>query len=229
MELKYLFKLLLKWLWLIVLVPVVAGGSIYYLKVYKVVPVYEATSTLFIINDKNDMRVSAIYGDITSGQNTVKNYSSIVKSKALLTKAVEELKLKDINISNLAQNVSLVFDDKYSFILSIKVRSENKQVAMNLANKLSELFVTTVEGLTEKNIVELLDNATLPTTPVSDRSKKDLAMAIAAGLFVAISIALVIEYLNSLKIVDENSIKKYLDLEVLGQTPYIKKVNGFSI
>ena len=107
MEIKYFFKLFIKWLWLIIIVPALAGAGAYYVSVYKTAHVYEAEATMYIVNTSNDpvTRITAVYGDIISAQNAVEYYGEIIKSKSTIYEALEELNLKKYSAERFSENI----------------------------------------------------------------------------------------------------------------------------
>lgn len=224
MELKYIFKLLLKWLWLIILIPALAGAGAFYICQYKTVPVFEAKATMYIANsvDEPEVRVTAVYGDITSAQKAVGNYAEIIKSKNAVNQALNELNLTEYPAERFLNNIKLVMPSKDSFIFGITVRDVDAELSASMANKLRDILVDRTNQFMSKSVLKSLDNAENPVFPINDKTNKNVSIAIMAGLLFSVVIIFVVEYLRSIIIKDEEDVQKYLGLPVVASIPYIK-------
>jgi len=223
MEIKYISKLFLKWLWLIVLLPVLAGSAAYYVNAYKTERVYEARATLYIVNSLNDPdRITAVYGDIISAQNAVRNYGEIIKSKSAINEALDELNLKEYSAEHFYGKINLVFPDRNSFVVGISVNNSNPKVARNMANKLSEILVGRTNELMQSSVIKMLDRAEIPSHPLNNQTRKNVSIAILAGIMFSVVIIFYIEYTDSVIIKDEKDALKYLGLPTLASIPYVK-------
>lgn len=223
MEIKYIFKLFLKWLWLIVLVPALAGAGAYYVSVYMTAHVYEAKATMYIVNSLSDPdRITAVYGDIISAQNAVRNYGEIIKSKNVINEALDGLNLKEYSAGRFSENISLVFSDRNSFVVGINVRDVNPKLASDIANKLSEILVERTDKLMQTPVIKILDRAEIPAYPSNDETRKNVSIAIMAGIIFCAVIIFFVEYAESVIIKDEEDALKYLELPTLAAIPYVK-------
>jgi capsular polysaccharide biosynthesis protein len=184
MEVKYVFKLLLKWLWLFVLIPVIAGAGAYYVSAYKTVYIYEAKATLYIVNSSDDPEpmITAVYGNIISAQNVVENYVDIIKSKSAINEALNKLNLKEYSAERFSGNINLIFPTMDSFVVGINVRDTDPKLASDMANKLSEILVDRTYKLMQISVIEILDRAEIPAYPANDKTKKNVSVAIMAGI-----------------------------------------------
>jgi len=226
MELKYIFKLFVKWLWLIVLVPAIAGAGAYYVSVYKTVPVYEAKATMYIYNSLSDARITAVYGDITSAQNAIRNYGEIIKSKSAINEALDRLNLKQYSAGRFSGNISVVFSEKNSFVVGINVKDVNPKLASDMANKLSEIFVDKTDMLMKMSIIKILDKAEIPIYSTNDKTKKNVGVAIMAGIIFCVVIIFIVEYAESVIIKDGKDVQKYLELPILAAIPNSKHIKA---
>ena len=224
MEIKYIFKLFIKWLWLIVLVPAIAGAGAYYVSVYKTVPVYEAKATMYILNSLSEARITAAYGDITSAQNAIKNYGEIIKSKSAINEALDGLNLTEYSAGRFLGNISVVFSEKNSFVVGINVKDVDPKLASDMANILSEIFVDKTDMLMKMSIIKILDKAEIPAYPTNDETKKNVSVATMAGIIFCVVIIFMVEYAGTVIIKDGKDVQKYLDLPVLATIPNAKYI-----
>ncbi|NSW91336.1 MAG: lipopolysaccharide biosynthesis protein [Firmicutes bacterium] len=217
MELKEYLNIIVKRIWLIVLLPVIAAMVSAYVSFYVMEPVYEANTTLYIINKSNGSELTIAYNDLLVGQQLVKDYKEIVKSRRITNEVIEELDLKNYTSSKLAEkiNVSAKNDTR---LIEIKVQDNNPQLATDIANKVAEVFTREVVKLMKVENINVVDTAQLPESPVKPRPMMNIAVAFIVGLLVAVGIAFIIEYLDdTIKTTDD--VEKYLGLTVLGTIP----------
>lgn len=230
MEIKYIFKLILKWLWLIVLVPILAGAGAYYVCTYRMIPVYEATATMYIVRSLDDPEggIIAVNGEIESAQNAIRNYSEIIKSKSVINEALNALNLKGYTVVDFEGNISLVYPDMYSFVIGISVKDVDPKLASDMANKLSEIFVDKTDRLMQMSVIKILDRAEVPDNPINDKTMRNVVVAIMAGFIFSAVIVFFVEYSESVIIKGEKDVLKYLELPALAAIPktkYIKTIN----
>lgn len=223
MEIKIFFKLILKWCWLLILIPLIASSIAIFISIYKTEPMYESSASILVVREGEDATIDDLYGAISIGQQTIRNYSGIIKSKSVLKESVNRLKLKNIPLGVLADNIDVVLGDRYSYILEVNVRNQSPELARDLANTVCDVFIEKIETIMQMQIVKILDSADLPTEPINDKTKKNVAVAAFGGFILAAALAFIIEYANSDIISNDDDVKKYLDLTVLGIIPVIKK------
>jgi len=229
MEIKYIFKLLLKWLWLIILIPGTAGFGAYYVSVYKTIPVYEAMATMCIVTPIAETRVTAVYGDINSAQNAVRNYGDMIRSNTMINEALAELGLNEYSAARFKSNISLVNADRSSFVVGLRVVDVDPRLAAEMANKITELFVDKANKLIHMPVIEILDWAEIPTRPVRNEIRKNVGVAVMAGILFCAVIIFIVEYSGSVIIKDVNDVQKYLEIPVLAAIPDMKGIKHLKI
>jgi capsular polysaccharide biosynthesis protein len=213
--------------------PALSGAGAYYMGTYNTVPVYEAEATLFIADSPNESedRATAVYGDILSAQNAMRNYSELIKSKSFIKEALDQLNLAEYPTERFVGNISIIFSERTSFVAGIRVRDIDPVLATDMANKLSEIFVDRMNTLMKMSVVRNLDIAEIPSSPMDNRTGRNVGIAAMAGMIFAAVIIFIVEYTGTMIIRSKEDIKKYLDMQVLAVVPktkYIKTLNSFS-
>lgn len=218
MELKEYFNIIVKRIWLIILLPTVTAIIAAYVSYYVMDPIYEANTTLYIINNRSgtsDMTIA--YNDLLVGQQLVNDYKEIVKSRKVTNKVIEDLDLTDWSPSRLAEKISVSAKNN-TRLIEIIVSDSNPQLAKDIADKLAEVFKSEAIELMKVENVNIVDTAQLPVNPVKPRHKMNIAVSFLVGLLAAVGIVFLVEYLDdTIKTADD--VGKYLGLTVLGTIP----------
>ncbi|MCR4435375.1 MAG: Wzz/FepE/Etk N-terminal domain-containing protein [Clostridiales bacterium] len=217
MELKQYFSIIYKRIWMVIALPLMAALASGYVSLCVLDKVYEADTTLYVINKKADSQSPIAYNDIMTGQYLVKDYRELVKSRTVTSTVIQELGIKDLTLEDLASNIS-VNSKNDTRIIEIKVQDKDPQRAAQLADKVGEVFINKVVDLMKVENVSIVDRAQTSSEPVKPRPGVNIAVAFFAGLMAAVGIAFLMEYLDD-TIKTSEDIEKYLDLTVLGTIP----------
>lgn len=217
MNLKDIINIIRKWIWIIILLPCVAGVASAYVSYVFYSPEYESTATLMVISKDTDPKIYLTYNDILAGQQLVKEYKEIIKSRVVTKAVVEELSLPDLDWTELAGLISVNSKDG-TRILEIKVKYKDSRTAALLANKVSEVFMRKVTELIKVENIQILDEAEITDIPIKAGHVKNIAIALLAGISVAVAIIFIIEELNDrLKTVED--VEDILNVKVIGVIP----------
>ena len=215
-DIKQIFRAVLKRWWLILLVPLVTSSIAAYVSFFVIDPVYEANATLYVISRQEAQQSTIQYNDMLVGQQLVKDYREIVKSRTVTSQVIEDLDL-DMSSKELAEKIS-VGSKNDTRIIEISVQDTDPDRASIIANKTCEVFMSKVKDLMKVENVEIVDNAISPETPVKPRPLLNIAIGMFLGLFVALGVIFLIEYLDD-TIKNSEDVEKYLGLPVLGTIP----------
>lgn len=215
-NLKELFQLAIKRWWILVVSAVVCAAAAGLVSFFVLDPVYQSDTTLYI--GKNlDTKTDLAYTDVMLGSQLVKDYREIAKSKLVVSAVIKELGLKDITADQLSGkiDVSLKNDTR---VIQITVQDTDPKMAMDVANKVADVFLVKAVDIMQVENVKVIDVAELPKTPVKPNKKMNVAIAFVLGLMVGAGIIFLLEYLDDTVKTPED-VKKYVDLPVIGTIP----------
>jgi capsular polysaccharide biosynthesis protein len=224
LDLKELLGMLIKRLWLIILLPVVAAAVAGYLNFMVFVPVYQANTTLLIVGLNNVTANSADSGssnmnieDIVAGQYLVSEYSEVIRSKRVTGAVVKSLNDGSITEEDLASMISISSVNE-TRLINIAIQDTDPVRAAKIADVVADVFSKEVGVLYNITNINIIDRAEVPTNPIAPEKKKNIAVAGLAALIIAIGIAFLIEFLdNTIKTSDD--VERHLGLHVLGSIP----------
>lgn len=217
MEIKQYLNIIIKRLWLIILLPVIAVAISAYVTIFVMDPVYESNTTLFIINKQQNPELAIAYSEIMVGQFLVKDYRELVRSRAVTGAVIEKMQLTGISPSGLAGKI-FVNSKNDTRIIEIRVQDEDPQMAGKIADATAEEFMVKIKELMKVENVDMIDKAEIPTAPVKPRASVNIAISLFVGLFTAMGLAFLIEYLDD-TVKTAEDIESQMNIPVLGTIP----------
>lgn len=196
MELKLYLRILLKRWWIILgtfvctLVPTL-------LLVNSQPWIYESDTT-FVIRPHSSFAVND--EDVVKALDTISRrveinttFAEVSSSSQVKTNAIEKLGLSAQERKGLSVNGKVIAGTN---ILKISVQGTDPHIVQDFANAVSEETVAYVSNLYDVFELEPLDEAELPTKPVSPNKALNLALGGSLGLFLGVGLIFLIEYLK---------------------------------
>lgn len=228
MELKeYLHILKKRWL-LIISVTLTCVFASAVVSFFLIKPTYQASISVVIGGNKEESssNTNQTYNDVMMYQKLVKTYSEFVKTRSVAEDAIEKLNL-DKTPAALLDMVSVAPKGDTEF-LTITVKSKDAYEARDIANQVAKSLKDITKDIKKVDNVQLVDDALLPSGPVSPKPLLNIAIALILGLFVSVGIVFLIEYLDN-TVKDTDELEKLLEVPVLGAIPMMedkKKARG---
>lgn len=182
-------------------------------------PVYQSSTTI-IVGRSNESEQAIEYNDIMLNQKLVDTYSVVVKSKAVLSKVITNLKLVETP-DQLKEKVSVspVSDTE---IIEIKVEDVDPKLATDIANDVAKVFMDNITELMKIDNVQIIDEAEVPTNPIKPNKKLNVLIAAVLGAMIGLGIVFLMEYLdNTFK--SPTDVEKHLGLSIIGVIPLIEE------
>ena len=136
MELRQLWPIIWKWLWLILLAMVLSATGAYITSQYAT-PVYRATTTL-LINEPTTVTAEAERSTILPGERLVRSYAERLTNRHVLQQVIDDtgLAMGSEDLEKLI-DVQLVRDTQ---LIELSVEHTNPATAMLIANQIPEAF-----------------------------------------------------------------------------------------
>lgn len=208
-----------KVLWIaIILVSSIIIGNIYTLITR--VPEYKSNASIVLVSENKDSNPSYNNSEQQLNKNLVGTYSQIIKSKTVLEKVIENLKLK-LNYNQLKNKITVQAVENTE-IIEIYVTDKNAEDATKIANETSKVFVDEINKFYKLNNVTILDEAVDATKPYNVNLIKDNAIYSVIGIVLSCGLIFIVFYFDSsVKTVDE--IENKIGLTVIGSVPKVGK------
>ena len=220
MEIKAYLNILIKRLWIVTLIPLLAAAAAFIVSFYVLEPVYESSMTLYVMNKVSDSRLKLAYDDILASQQLIKDCRELIKSKSMSKAAIEQLQITYLTPEDLAKKiiVNLKNDTR---ILEIKVRDANAVRAKEIVEKVSSLFVKRVQDLMLLEKVDVVDEAEIPVKPVEPKHLFNILVSLFTALILVVGTVFSLEHMDD-TIKDLEDVEKYLGLKVIATIPLLK-------
>lgn len=218
-DLGEVFLLLLNKAWLIILSAIV-GGIVFLSYTYAFIsPVYESQSMIYILTKSTSITSLA---DLQVGTQLTNDYVVFIKSRPVLDKVIENLKL-DMDYSQLSSKIA-VHNPNNTRILEIVVSDTNPEVAQMIVNELTDVACERVAVVMNTEAPSIVDYGHVATSPSSPSKVKNTAIGAILFMFVTCAI-IIIAYMMNDTIHSSEDVEKYLGLNTLGTIPLEEGVN----
>ncbi|MHB1132150.1 MAG: tyrosine-protein kinase domain-containing protein [Chloroflexota bacterium] len=139
MELRQYAALVWRWLWLLVLAAVLAGGAAYYVS-SQMTPIYRASTTLLVSQAQNPGTPD--YNSLLTGERLARTYGQLLEKRPVLETTIASLALP-LSPQKLAEivEVRVVRDTQ---LIELSVDHPNPDLAARIANTLAAAFIAQV-------------------------------------------------------------------------------------
>lgn len=183
---------------------------------FLITPMYQSSAMIYILG--NSTSVSGINLQL-SKQLTV-DYTILATSRPVVNEAIAALG-DDYTYGGIVGKTT-VENPSGSSILKITVTSSDPQEAADIANALAEATSNSVATVMNMDKPTTMEEASVPSAPVSPNLMKNVAMGGVAAALLACAV-IVIRFLLDDTIKTEEDIRKYLDLNTLASIPKERK------
>ena len=217
MTLLELLHLLRKHLRLVVLLPVACAlvmGVYSYLFMRNT---YTASTSMYVLALNQDTTASnSLSTDLSASQMISNDVSTLLTSDRALAETAEDLALEDLDDYDVS-----VTSETTSRVIGLTVTGPDPQTAADVANRL----VANVSGIAQEVMsiesVNPIDQATAPEAPSGPNRPLYVAVALMAGLFLAVAIVVVEDMLNT-KVRGQEEVEELLGIPVIGRIPAMR-------
>lgn len=189
-------------------------GCWYYTKNIQV-PKYKSQTSLVLVSANKEITSS----DLSLNKNLVSTYREIIKSRKIVEKVINNLKL-DIGIEELNKMINVKSTDDTELII-ISVVNEDKNLACNIANEIAKVFMDEVPHYYKIENINILDKAVIATRPYNVNIVKQYIIGVGSGFLIGSLIIFTIFYFDD-SIKKPEDIEEKIGLSVLSTVPKYK-------
>lgn len=218
-DLKELFKVILKRLWIVALCAVVLGASVYIYTVNFVTPQYQASVTIYVNNNSGNKDATYISSsDLAVALRLVDTYVNIIQSDTVLDKVIAETKLK-LSTEQVRSMISAEVMGETE-IFKVTVKAPNAQMSADLANAIATVAPNEIVTIIEGSSAKIIDYAKVPKTYSSPNYTLNTIVGAVVGAGLAI-VVLLMQMLMDARIKSEDDLTKICAIPVLGVIPQL--------
>ncbi|MEG0712664.1 MAG: Wzz/FepE/Etk N-terminal domain-containing protein [Niameybacter sp.] len=215
-SLQEIFMILWSKVVIIVLCTVIGGIAAFGVSNYVIDPTFTSRVSMYVNNNPNAETTVANINDINTSQKLVSTYIEILKSDNVLSKVCEATGLEytaaDVRkmMSASAVNGTEIFE--------VKVTAKDSEEAALIANTIAELAPEEIIRVVKAGSVELIDQAVPAEGPSSPNVLLNTLIGFMLGGVLSVLGVLVAAMLDN-RVKDEEDLKKYYDMPILGAIP----------
>ncbi|MCV3320373.1 YveK family protein [Pediococcus pentosaceus] len=180
-------------------------------------PKYAATSQILVNRKLSENMAGAQYQQNQADVQMISTYKDIITSPTVLRDVDNKMKGQpdyDSGIDNLKGSIA-ISSQQNSQVFSITAQSTNPNTAAKIANETATTFKQKVVKIMSVNNVSIVSKAAPSDTPVSPRTKLNIALGIIIGLLVGIGLAFLREF-SDRTVTSEEFLTEELGLKGLG-------------
>lgn len=213
-DLKELFFVLLRRIWIIILAGVGAGTLGFLASHFLLTPQYQTTTQVYILNKQAAATVT--YQDLQSSTQLTKDYMKLVKARPVLESVISTLDL-DMKYDDLASKIS-VSNPSDTRLLDITVEYSDPYMAKAIADSVRDISSKHIQDVMQIEQVNKSEDAYVPESPSSPNKLRNSILATLLGAFLA-AIVITILYIMDDTLKTPDDIEKYLEVSVLSSIP----------
>ena len=217
-DLKELFFVFWEKLWIILLSGIVLGIAAYFYTSVMITPQYASDGTVYILTRSNSNQ-QVTTGDLNMSAQLTSDFEELIISHTVLDEVIEQIDYEGLTFGSLKNKIT-VTNRTDTRILQITVTDPDPLMAKAIVDKVIEISSEKIKSIMDIEAVNLVDEGTLNSTPVSPSYKKNVLIGVLIGIVITTAIVIVM-YLLDDKIHTGEDIEKYLGLSVLGVIPEV--------
>ena len=219
-DLKELFYVIKRKLWIILLTGIVGavGFGLFTAMVMK--PVYTSSTMLYIVNKTTTLTSLT---DLQLGTQLTKDYKVLVTSRPVTGQVITNL---DLNLSHEQLVKKIKVDNPTDTrILTISVEDTDPYMAKSIADEFASVASARMAEIMDSAPPNIVEEAYLPTQKTKPSITTNTMIGGLAGVFLAGAIILVLFVMND-AIKTPEDVEKYLGLNTLATIPVFEGETG---
>ena len=188
---------------------VVAGG---YTKLC-ITSMYTATSSMLVTTQETTLTSIA---DLQLGSALTGDYSILATSRSVLEEVIEDLGL-NMNHHQLRGSITIT-NPEGTHIMEVTARSSDPETAKKIADTMAVVSAQYIKEKMEVAPPKIIEEAEVPSSPVSPSMNKNVMMGALAGFALAAAIVILFAIMND-SIKTEDDIERALGIPTLAVIP----------
>lgn len=223
MGLRKHLKIIAEGLWFIVLLSFFASLCSLFISIFLIEPEYESSTTLYFIGANQDKNPASAYESILAGQQLIKDYRELVKSRDLSLAVLKQLRINDLSYKSLAENVTLSIKSD-TRLLEIKVKDKDPLRAVQLVKSISKVFIVKILAINPDIKIITVDPPLPENEAVAPNIPVNTVLGLLIGAIVSIGTIYLMEYLKDTVKTPED-IENIFGCDITGIIPDSGKVS----
>lgn len=174
---------------------------------------YESAARIYAKPEVTDGVVNGT--QINANNLMVNNYVEMLKGNNIQNQVADNLGISSGQVSG-SVSISNVTDTQ---IIRISATTTDPQLSQKIVNEMIDTFTKEVGETLNVTNIAVIDEAGVPTSPVSPNLKRNIVLGALVGGAICVGI-IFIRYMLDTHIHNKEEAEKYLDIPCLGSIPY---------
>ncbi len=213
MTLLELLSLLRKHLRLVVALPVVCAVATAAFAWLVLPSTYTASVTMYVLTRSGEAESALTNSELSASQMLTNDVAKLVRSDR-----VEGDTAADLGMSSLKGYKVDVKNDANTRVITVSVTGESAHAVAVVANGLAKTTDSVAREIMEAKSVNVIDQAAEPQSPSGPPRAMYTAVALLAGLFLAVAVVVLMDMLN-VRVRTPEEAGELLGLPVIGRIP----------
>lgn len=204
----------------IIVVTLICAIGSFFITRYFIPKSYTSSIQLYVdtSNDNENQNSYNILSEQTYAQNLVATYIKMLNTNTFYSELSEHINNK-YTAKQLSEMVYFSSDEKTE-IFDAKVTTSSPNDSKLIADAVGEIALEAISRLKSKATLKIVDYAQLPTVPSSPSEKKNVIIALIAGLVITVGISLLRAFLDKKMRYNE-------DMTMIGDIPILAAIPKF--
>lgn len=218
MTLLELLQLMRKHLKLVILLPIVCALAMSVYSYAFMANTYTASTSMYVLAKQTSANSdnAANYSNLNASQMLANDVSTLLKSDRIAADTV-----KNLHLDSLKGYSTKVTSETTSRVITLSVTGSDPDTSAAIANEMASNVSKVAQQVMDVQSVNVIDQAVSPSSPSGPNRSMYIAVALLAGLFIAIAIVVVSDMLNT-KVRNADEVEELLGLPVIGRMPAVK-------
>ncbi|WP_294162142.1 YveK family protein [uncultured Senegalimassilia sp.] len=218
MTLLELLQLMRKHLKLVILLPIVCALAMGVYSYAFMANTYTASTSMYVLAKQTSANSdnAANYSNLNASQMLANDVSTLLKSDRIAADTV-----KNLHLDSLKGYSTKVTSETTSRVITLSVTGSDPDTSAAIANEMASNVSKVAQQVMDVQSVNVIDQAVSPSSPSGPNRSMYIAVALLAGLFIAIAIVVVSDMLNT-KVRNADEVEELLGLPVIGRMPAVK-------
>ncbi len=224
-DLLHIVRSLLRRIWLIVVVGLLAGVVGFFYSNYGIEPTYSSHIKLYVNNSSfslGNSNFSISPSDLTASQGLIKTYGEILNTRTTLERIIQKSGV-DYSWKQLSGMIDCAPSNGTEIML-VTVTCGDPYKASKIANTIAEVLPIRISEIIDGATMEVVDSAIPELNKVSPSITKYTAIGMMVGVLLTVIVLVVLALLDD-TIHDEDYILRTYRYPILGKVPDLLDVN----
>ena len=214
-DVRGLFKALIKRAWIIVLCALLGGGTALLYTANFVTPMYRAEVTMYVNNNSgNSDTVSS--SNLAVALQLVNTYVNIIQSNKVLDKVIQETGI--VLTAGQVRSMLTAESINDTEMFAVRVTSPSPQMSADIANAIANIAPAEISKIIEGSSAKVIDYAKVPTSRVSPSFTVNTIVGGLIGGFLA-AMFFVVRFLMDTRVKTAEDLETICPIAVLGEIP----------